>query len=126
MKERSIYVIFTSFKDNLWELSRSAHVWISDIEVNRPQIAQVWARDNTYSPNQGVTSFKPGSRAVDKLYELLTTIDEHHTGDGFDWEEMVVQGVDFSEIDENKIQVTLDFKVEVTKEDDFIRIRKMK
>jgi hypothetical protein len=126
MRQRSVYVILIPYKGNLWELSRNAHVWISDIEANKPQIEQVWAQEKTYSPNQGVTSFKPGDNELDKFYELLTTIDEHHAGEKFGWEEMVVQGIDPQEVDVNNIQAILDFKVDLMTENGIMSIRKRK
>ena len=79
MKHRVYFVLDTNFTDDLWLLSRTAHVWLIRSVHNEAAARTVWERgESIYSPLFGVTVFDASENTIETFYDLLGTIDQHH------------------------------------------------
>lgn len=112
MKEQVVlFILDEGFEGDLHVLSRTQHVWICESEANMPLIEAVWERGREEcSQQRGVTSFRRSGSRLDTFYSFLSTIDEHHSGDGIHlapWSQLTVLGVQASEVETEKIKAEL-------------------
>jgi len=79
MSHEVFFILDQQFSEDLWALSRGAHVWLIKSPQNEAAARVVWDRESeTHSPLQGVTIFDGAQDVDDSFYGLLSTIDEHH------------------------------------------------
>ncbi|HEY0765018.1 MAG TPA: hypothetical protein VGD61_21750 [Pyrinomonadaceae bacterium] len=79
MSHEVYLVLDPQFADDLWSLSRGAHVWIIKTAENEAAARAVWDRETErHSPLRGVTIFDSSGEAYDDFYRILPTIEDHH------------------------------------------------
>ena len=79
MSHEVYLVLDPQFADDLWRLSRAAHVWIIRTAENEAAAKAVWDRETEgHSPLRGVAIFDGSGEAYDDFYMILPTIEEHH------------------------------------------------
>ncbi len=110
MNNTEVYFILDKeWNGNLYQTSRSRHVWICNSIKNNAQIKQVWELDNSVCINKGVTSFELNDDVIDVFYDFLPTIDEHHA----QWKRIVVFGIPHTEINKTEIEKIMNCKVKI-------------
>src|SRR5687767_6612446 len=100
------FILEPAFAGDLWDLSRTAHVWICDTPSNSGRIQAVWdAGTEGYSARSGVTSFDLGADGLETFYSYLGTLDTHHDeySDELPWSAIHVLGVRAQEVSLERI-----------------------
>ncbi len=110
MNSKEVYFILDKeWNGNLYQISRSRHVWIANSTKNNTQIKQVWELDNDVCINKGVTSFELNDDVIDVFYNFLPTIAEHHA----QWQKIVVFGIPHTAINKTEIEEILNSPVKI-------------
>ena len=79
MSHEVYLVLDPQFADDLWSLSRGAHVWLFRTAENEAAAKAVRERETEgYSPLRGVTIFDGSGEAYDDFYMILPMIEVHH------------------------------------------------
>jgi hypothetical protein len=125
MKKQIPYLILCDYSESLCDLSADHHVWICNSQNNDQQIQKVWAKKSEYSQGFGVTSFVISRDILDTFYEFLGTVDEHHSGDGIEyeqWHTINVLGITEELVLKTKIEEALNSQVSISPVDKGIAI----
>jgi hypothetical protein len=106
MTHEVYFILDTRFQGDLWELSRSSHVWLVDSPANAILARAVWDRETDgYSPRRGVSTFTGSESAIESFYGFLGTIDEHHNefSASSPWGAIHVKGVSLGEVEPDRV-----------------------
>ena len=121
MKNQDVYLIFGDYAD-LCNLAYSHYMWVSNSQLNTPQIKSFWKLNKDYSQGHGIISFDEGG-----LSELLISINEHHSGDGIEylkWLNILVYGIPLEKFEIKQLESLLDSELDFSASGAFVRLQR--